>query len=144
MCLCLAGLNQGLGDALITQQSHAPEPRNCLLEELELLLSLLWVKARRACEVSARPLQIRDNIVCHRIDHDGEDNRDILDRLLGGPRRHGPRYGDDVHLETDQFGKKIGKSLILPFRESWLEYDVAAFDITEVGKSLSECLEVRR
>ena len=144
MCLCLAGLNQGLGDALIAQQSHAPEPRNRLLEEFELLLGLLRVKARRACEVSARPLQIRDNVVCHRIDYDGEDNRDILDRLLCGPRRYGTRHGDDVHVETDQFGKKIGKSLVLPFRESWLDCDVATFDITEVGKSLSECLEVGR
>jgi hypothetical protein len=100
---------------LIAQQSHALEPRNRLLEKLELLLGLLRVKACRACEVSAGPLQIRDNIVCHRIDYDGEDNRDILGSLLCSPRRYGTRHGDDVHIETDQFGKKIGKPLVLPF-----------------------------
>ena len=144
MCLCFAGLNQSLGDALIAQHSHAPQPRNRLLEEFELLLGLLRVKARRPCEVFARPLQTRNNIVCHWIDHDGEDDRDIFDSFLCSPRRHGTCHSDDVHLETDQFGKKIGKSLILAFRKSWLDCNVAAFNITEVSKSLSECLEVGR
>jgi hypothetical protein len=30
--------------------------------------------------------------------------------------------------EANQLGSKFGKSLILPFRESRLDYDVVAFD----------------
>ena len=115
---------------MISQDSHAPDPRNRLLEELELLPGLLWVKARHAGEVSARPLQAWYQIVCYRIDYDREHHRNARHQFLGSPSRDGTRRDDDVHLETEQFGKKFGKSLILPFRESRLDDDVLAIDVT--------------
>ena len=41
MGLCLACLNQSLGDALITQQSHTPEPRDHFLEEFNPILAAI-------------------------------------------------------------------------------------------------------
>ena len=80
-------------------------------------------------------------MVCNRIDHDGEDYRDICGRFFGRPGRHGTRHDKDIHLQADQFGGKIGKPLRLPFRESRLDYDIAAFDIAEFGEPFPECAE---
>jgi hypothetical protein len=69
------------------------------------------------------------HVVCYRLDHDGENDRDVCDRFFGRPNRHGTRHDKDVHLETDQVGKKFGIPLILPFRESRLDDDVLAIDV---------------
>src|ERR1700752_299265 len=115
--LLFAGLHQSLGDTLISQDGHVPHPRNHLPEQLELLRGLLRVKARNTGEVSARPLQACYHIVCHRIDHYGEDDRDVCDRFFGRPGCDGTRYGENIHLETDQLCKEVWKTLILPFCE---------------------------
>ena len=144
MCLRLAGLDQCLRDTFVAENGHALDRRNHFPEQLELHFGLLRVEARRAGEISAWPLQIRHNVIRHRIDNDGKNNRNTRDRLVGGTRRYGTGHGDDVHLETEQFGKEIGKSPILAFRESRFDHHVAPFDVAEVSKSLPKSIEERQ
>jgi len=126
---------------LISQDRHALEPWDHFFEKLELLCGLLWVKARYAGNVSTRPLQAWYDTVCDRIDHDCENNGDVGGRFFGSPSCHGTGHDKNVDFETDQFGKKLGKALIVPLRESRLEDEVLALDVAEVDKTFSECVE---
>src|SRR6266513_369210 len=137
--LPLAGIHQSFGDTLISQDSHMPQPRNYLSQEFELLRGLLWIKARHTCEVSARPLQACYDIVCHRIDHYCEDDRDGCDCFFGHASCEGTRHGDNIDVETNQLCKEVGETLILAFRKSRLDHIIVAFDVSEVRKPLPEC-----
>ena len=51
------------------------------------------------------------------------------------------RWGhDNINLERNQFGRKSGKPLVLPFGISVFNHNVAALDVTEVTQSLTESL----
>ena len=86
---------------MVSQHSHAPETRNNLLKELELLRGLLWIKAGHTCEVSARLLQASYHIVFYWIDHDGKHKRNVGDCFLGSPSRYGACDGKDVYLQAE-------------------------------------------
>ena len=45
---------------------------------------------------------------------------------------------DDINLECNQFSRKSGKPLELPFGISVFNHNVAALDVTEVTQSLEE------
>jgi hypothetical protein len=60
--------------------------------------------------------------------------------LLGGQGLGCTSGHDDINLERNQFGRKIGKPLELPLGISVFDHDVAALDVTEATEALTEGL----
>src|SRR5262249_16111551 len=79
-----------------------------------------------------------DEATPYRIAHARHHNGDRRGRVLGG---HGGRRTighDDIHLETDQLGREVRESLVLPFCPAVLQDEGLAFAIAEREHPLQE------
>ena len=60
--------------------------------------------------------------------------------LRGEGARHRMRH-DDIHLEPDEFGGELGKTVILAFGKAKLDDDILALDVSQVAQSRPECID---
>ena len=65
-------------------------------------------------------------------------------RLLRGKRRWRSWGDDNVRLETDQLGRKLGQSLDPPARKSDFDGNVLPLDVAELAQPLPEGVELCR
>ena len=76
--------------------------------------------------------------VADRIADSHHDKGDRRCRLLDGERGRRAGGHDHIHIEGDQLGDENGKALILSFRPSILDRDVAALHVAELAQAFAE------
>src|SRR6266849_5835919 len=117
------------------------DPRNGLRELFQTLADELRGEEGQPRDIAARPRKAGDEPARNRIGNSSEDNGDGPGRLLGGQGGAcASAREDDINVERNQFGRKSGEPLELPFGRSDFNCDVAALDVTEVTQSLTEGL----
>src|SRR5439155_4679138 len=100
--------------------------------------------ARQPRDVPTRTGEVGDESGADRIGNAREDDRDCTGGLPGGLRSRRTRRDDDVRLQTDQLGSKLGQSPDPPACESGLDGDVLPLDVTLFTQPLPEGAELRR
>jgi hypothetical protein len=76
------------------------------------------------------------------IGNERHDDRDRPSRLLGGLGTWPTPHDDDVHLRTDQVGRKGGEPIIFALGPSGLDGDVLTVHISQLAQALAEGLEI--
>ena len=77
----------------------------------------------------------------HRINNARHDDGDRARRFFGSPDRWHSNRNDDVHLQTDQLGRKVGEPVVRPRRPSGLNRDVLTFHIAQLAQAVPETFE---
>ena len=91
------------------------------------------------------PRQAGDEAGLDRIG--GEAPHDDRDRAGGLPGREARRRAgrqDELHLQSDQFGRERGQPIVAVLREAVLDDDVLALDVAVLAQSLEKALDQER
>jgi Protein of unknown function (DUF3568) len=94
----------------------------------------------QASDVAAWPRQAGDESFPDRIAGTRHDEWDRARGVLGGADDRPAACHNPLHLETDQLGRQVGESLVLPLRPSLLNDEVLAPDVAELAQTLPEGL----
>ena len=115
-----------------------------LLEQLQLFGDDFQAGAAgHPCDVPARPREARDEPGANGIANTNHDDMDRLGGNLGCRHSLRPRRYDDVHLESDQLGRKVGQPVEPTLRKSIVDDDVLPFNPPALSQSLPEGLQER-
>src|SRR5262249_6067702 len=87
---------------------------------------------------AAGPAQTVDETHLDRIAADSENNRDRSCCRLRSHRRIVGHCSNDRHSAPNHIGSKRGKPISLPLGRSIFDYNVLAFDITDLAQTLAE------
>ena len=135
----LEGLSRS-GVIRIREDRHLAHARDRILEHLEPFPHELGKEEGVAGDVAARAREARDDTGPNGVADVGHHYRYRIRRgcLLRG---EGARYRvghDDIHLEPDELGGELGKTLKLTLSIAKLDDDILALDITQVAQSRPE------
>src|ERR1700730_8318527 len=136
------GIRGRVGDVWITQDRHACELREQLMEQFELFPGLLRVVAGYPRCISTWLLHRGDDPDGNWIDDHRKDYRNFRGCFLSCPSPYDAERHNDVYVKTSQFDGKIGDPVELSLGKSRLEDDVPALDIAEFTKILSKRIEI--
>ena len=133
------------GVVRIREDRHPAQARDRILEQLEPFRRELGNEERVAGDVAARAREARDDPRSNGVGDVGHDHRYRVRRgclLRGEGARHRVRH-DDIHLEPDELGGELGKTVILTLGKAKLDGDILALDVTQVAQSRPECIDAR-
>jgi len=120
------------------QQSDNRSLGNKLAHDLQTLLSWKRDHQRGARGVAARPAVAGDKTTRHRIDTHDEDDGNRRGRGLRRQRGRRRLCKDHVRRMTDEIGRKSRKPVILPFRPTIFDRNVAARGKTVLAEAARE------
>ena len=96
-----------------------------------------------AGDITARPVQARDQPDLHRIDRGAEDDRDRAGGGLGRQSCQATGRNDNYgHAPADQIGGQFGQTIELILSEAVFNRHIAAFDETSLAQTFEEVREV--
>ena len=138
----LEGLSHS-GVVRIREDRHPAQARDRILEQLEPFRRELGNEERVAGDVAAGAREARDDARSNGVADVGHDHRNRIRRgcLLRGEGARCRVRHDDIHLEPDELGGELGKTVILTFGEAKLDDDILALDVTQVAQSRPECID---
>ena len=114
-----------------------------LLEQLQLFGDDFQAGAAgHPCDVPARPREARDEPGANGIANANHDDGDRLGGILGCRHSLRPRRYDDVHLEPDQLGRKIGQPVEPTLRKSIVDDNILALNPPELAQPCHKTLRV--
>jgi len=95
----------------IPEDRHAGDPGQDLLEELQAFRSELRSKGAQSGDIPPRPGKADHKPSSYGVTSRRHNDRDRAGGVLGGKRRGRAPGHDDIHLETDQLSREVGKPL---------------------------------
>jgi hypothetical protein len=110
-------------------------------ENLQPFAAEILEQSCRSCNISARLRQAGHEPSGHRIGRSRHDYRDSVCCFLGGTGRGISTWDNYINAKPDQIGCEIWEPFVSPFRPSIPDRNVLSLDVTEVTKSLPECLD---
>src|SRR5262245_56781197 len=123
----------------VREDRHPTDCGRDFLEQLQLLAGS--VHSGHPCDVPARACEVCAQTEANRIACVCYHNGDRLGRVLGcqgGLRR---RHDDDVHLETNQLGGKVGHRVRPTLSKTSVDGDVLPFNPPELAQPFAERLK---
>ena len=131
------------GVVRIREDRHPAHARDRILEQLEPFRHELGNEERVAGDVAARAREARDDARSNGVADVGHDHRYRIRRgcLLRGEGARCRVRHDDIHLEPDELGGELGKTVVLTFGKAKLDDDILALDVTQVAQSRPECID---
>src|SRR5215467_10966674 len=126
----------------IPEDAKAGGPRDGFFEQLQVLAAQLQTLVRPSRNVARGTCQATNDSAPYWIGGKAHDDWYRRGGLLRGKGGRSARGGDEVHLQTDEFGGERGEAIRFPLGEPDLKSDVLARDPAEVAESLLECLQV--
>ena len=112
------------------------------MHELQPLARDFHAQARHAGEITSRPRQAVHHSKCDRVATHLKDNRDRRSRRFRRERdRSAAGRGQYGYLPADEIGRERRQSIVLAFRPSILDRDIATLDISAFGQTFLEGLE---
>jgi hypothetical protein len=129
----------------VREDGHTADLGDGLLEQLQLFGDDFQAGAAgHPCNVPARAREARDEPGTNRIANANHDDGDGLGGVLGCRHSLRPRRYDDVHLEPDQLGRKVGQPVEPTLRESIVDDNILALNPPEFVQPLPERVEQGR
>ncbi len=138
-CLEIFRLRLGHRIGRVKQQGDRARRRHKLVHQLEPLLPGIDVERDHAGEITARPIEARDESGFNRVDAAVKDDGNRPGRSL---RRH--RCGissdrrDHGHVTANEIGGQLWQPLVLVFRPAIFDGDVTALDEPYFGETAPE------
>src|SRR5499433_683213 len=126
----------------IPEDAKAGGRRDGLFEQLQVLGAQLQTLVRPSRNVAPGTCQATHDSAPYWIGGKAHDDWYRRGGLLRGKGGRSARGGDQVHLQTDEFGGERGETIRFPLSEPDLKNDVLARDPAEVAESLLECQQV--
>src|SRR5262245_41180817 len=132
-------LEQASWVARIPKDRDTGRPPDSRLEQFHPLPTDLGAYARRQPgEVPTRAREIGDEPAAYWVRDADHDDGNRAAGLLGGERVLVGRHDDHIDLGADKRNRQLGKSLVLPFRDSPLDRDVLAVDVPQLLETFDE------
>jgi hypothetical protein len=126
----------------IVQKRYSSDAHNRLSQQLESFRDQFAGKGAQAGNISARAREPCDDVGPDRFAARGHDHGNRSGGILG--RRHRLRAAghDQIDVETNQLGRKLGETLGAAVGRTVVEDEVLTFDVAELSQALSEGIEI--
>ena len=111
-----------------------PDLRKGVLQQFKTFSIEFHTEIGQSSDIPARMRETRDDARPNGVANVDHHNRDRCCCLLGREGCWCRRRHEDVRLETNQLGRQLGESIIVPFRAAILNDDVLAFHVTEIAQ----------
>src|SRR5215471_10303563 len=127
----------------IPEDAKAGGPRDGFFEQLQVLAAQLQTLVRPSGNVAPGTCQATNDSAPYWIGGKAYDDWYRHGGLLRSKGGRSARGGNEVHLQTDEFGGERREAIRFPLGEPNFKGDVLALNPAEVAEPTSERLEVR-